>query len=129
MNVEKFSVSIPKDLYDRLEKFMSENQISDRSKIIQIALRDFLDENEKDNRMVLGIINVVYDEKQSEEVLKFQHEYEDFILSVLHVHRGKICVEAIAVKGIKSDLLNLTNKLSSLKGVKKAKLIISTSEE
>ena len=125
MNVEKISISIPKDLYERLEKYMKSSGVSDRSKIMQTALRDFLDENEKDQTFVIGIINVVYEAESTAKVTEVQHEFEDKIISVLHVHRGEKCIEAIAVKGIKSDLVDLVNKLASVKGVNKVKLIVS----
>lgn len=125
MNVEKISVSIPKELYERLEKYMQSNGISDRSKILQTALRDFLDENEKDQTYVIGIVNLVYDYASTDKVTTIQHEYEDKIISVLHLHKGEKCVEAIAVKGMKSELVDLVSKLTSVKGVSKVKLIVS----
>ncbi|BCU71423.1 CopG family ribbon-helix-helix protein [Stygiolobus caldivivus] len=125
MNVEKISVSIPKELYDRLEKYMQTSGVSDRSKIMQTALRDFLDENERDETYVIGIINIVYDNESTAKVTSVQHEYENKIISVLHVHRDEKCVEAVAVKGMKSELVDLVNKLASIKGVSKVKLIVS----
>jgi len=123
---EKISVSIPKELSKRLERYLEGKRISDRSKIIQIALRNYLDENEDSENFVYGIINLVYDEDNANEINEFQHEHEDKIISVLHVHIGEECIEAIAVKGKKKDLVELSSKLSQLKGVKKARLIVST---
>ncbi|BAB66592.1 CopG family ribbon-helix-helix protein [Sulfurisphaera tokodaii] len=124
---EKISISIPRELYERLERYLKEKQIVDRSKIFQIAIRNFLDENESSDTFVYGIINLVYDEDAS-EVTKFQHEHEDKIISVMHIHVGNECIEALAVKGKKRDLVELTAKLSQLKGVKKVRFIVSTPE-
>ncbi|BFI73918.1 CopG family ribbon-helix-helix protein [Sulfurisphaera ohwakuensis] len=124
---EKISISIPRELYERLERYLKEKQIVDRSKIFQIAIRNFLDENEGSDTFVYGIINLVYDENAS-EVTKFQHEHEDKIISVMHIHVGNECIEALAVKGKKRDLVELTAKLSQLKGVKKVRFIVSTPE-
>jgi len=126
MSSEKISVSIPKELSERLKKYLEEKKISDRSKVFQIALRNYLDENEDSEAFVYGIINLVYDEANTNEINEFQHENEDKIISVLHIHVGKECIEAIAVKGRKKDLVEMTSKLSQLKGVKKARLIVST---
>ncbi len=127
MNVEKLSVSLPKDLAQELNKFMEENAIGDRSKVFQIALRNFLDENERGDTVVYGIITVVYDESEaSGDFLEMQHEYLDKIISTMHIHLNeKECMEAIAVKGTKSELVNLNSKLSQLRGVKKSRLLIS----
>lgn len=130
MNVEKISVSLPKDLVQELENFMKSNLASDRSKIFQIALRNYLDENEQDTKIVYGIINVVYDEKiATEDFLTLQHENLDKIISTLHIHiNERDCMEAIAVRGTKSDLVTLNSKLSQLRGIKKSRLLISYEE-
>jgi len=130
MNVEKISVSLPKDLVQELEDFMKSNLASDRSKIFQIALRNYLDENEQDTKIVYGIINVVYDEKMAtEDFLTLQHENLDKIISTLHIHiNERDCMEAIAVRGTKSDLVTLNSKLSQLRGIKKSRLLISYEE-
>jgi CopG family nickel-responsive transcriptional regulator len=131
MNVEKISVSLPKELVQELEDFMKNNLAGDRSKIFQIALRNYLDENEPDSNIVYGIINVVYDEKiATEDFLTLQHENLDKIISTLHIHiNERDCMEAIAVKGTKSDLVTLNSKLSQLRGIKKSRLLISYEEK
>lgn len=125
---EKISISIPKELYERLERYLKEKEVIDRSKVFQIALRNYLDENEDSDSFVYGIINLVYDEDSS-DVTKFQHEHEDKIISVLHLHVNDECIEAIAVKGKKKDLVELTSKLSQIKGVRKVRFIVSSPEK
>lgn len=124
---EKISISIPRELNERLEKYLRENGIGDRSKVFQIALRNYLDENEDSDSFVYGIINLVYDES-APNITDFQHEHSDKIISVLHIHVGDECIEALAVKGKKKDLVELSSKLSQLRGVKKVRLIVSTPE-
>ncbi|MCY0874178.1 MAG: CopG family ribbon-helix-helix protein [Acidianus infernus] len=124
MNVEKISVSIPKDIMEQLDKFMKTSSSLDRSKIFQIAIKNFLDENSLEDVDVVGIINIVYDDEVTDEITKLQHEKLSSIISTLHIHLNEgECMEAIAVKGKKSDLVKLTSSLSQIKGVKKAKLL------
>ncbi|WP_338600387.1 CopG family ribbon-helix-helix protein [Sulfolobus tengchongensis] len=127
MNVEKISISLPKDLYKELEEFIARKSIQDRSKIFQVALRNYLDENRESNEIVYGIINLVYDnEEASESLTKIQHEYSNYIISTLHLHvNDRICIEAIAVKGEKNKLVELNNKLGQTKGILKARFLIS----
>ncbi|BDB97305.1 MAG: CopG family ribbon-helix-helix protein [Saccharolobus sp.] len=127
MNVEKISISLPKDLYKELEDFINSRGIGDRSKVLQIALRNYLDENRGGNELVYGVINLVYDHELASEFLtEVQHEYNSYIISTLHIHANeRICIEAIAVKGEKSKLVELTNKLSQARGILKARLLIS----
>ncbi|PVU76050.1 nickel-responsive regulator [Acidianus hospitalis] len=124
MNVEKISVSIPKDIMEQLDKFMKTSSSLDRSKIFQIAIKNFLDENSLEDVDVVGIINIIYDDEVTDEITKLQHEKLSSIISTLHIHLNeKECMEAIAVKGKKSDLVKLISSLSQIKGVKKAKLL------
>ncbi|AOL15819.1 nickel-responsive regulator [Sulfolobus sp. A20] len=131
MNVEKISISLPKELYRELEDFMRTKNIYDRSRIFQIALKNYLDENKEDNDQVYGIINIVYDhELASDSLTGIQHDYNEYIISSLHVHiNERVCVEAIAVRGEKSKLVELVNRLSESKGILKARLLISYSYE
>ncbi len=130
MNVEKISVSIPKDVMEKLDEFMKASSYLDRSKIFQIAIKNFLDENSPDDVEVFGILNIVYDDEVTDNITKLQHERLSSIISTLHIHLNeKECMEAIAVKGKKSDLVKLTSSLSQIKGVKKAKLLTYEVEE
>ncbi len=131
MNVEKISISLPKELYRELEDYLRAKNIYDRSRIFQIALKNYLDENKEDNDHVYGIINIVYDhELASDSLTAIQHDYSGYIISSLHIHiNERICVEAIAVRGEKSKLVELVNRLSESKGILKARLLISYSYE
>lgn len=90
-------------------------------------MRNYLDENRDGNEIIYGIINLVYDHEEASEALtEIQHEYNDSIISTLHLHVSeKICIEAIAVKGEKRKLVELNNKLGQIRGILKARLLIS----
>ncbi|MEM3209364.1 MAG: nickel-responsive regulator, partial [Saccharolobus sp.] len=48
------------------------------------------------------------------------------IISTLHLHvTERLCIEAIAVKGEKSRLVELNNKLAQIRGILKARLLVS----
>ncbi|ACP35590.1 putative transcriptional regulator, CopG family [Sulfolobus islandicus Y.G.57.14] len=127
MSAEKISISLPKELYRELEDFITRKGIPDRSKIFQIALRNYLDENREGTEIIYGIINLVYDHEEASEALtEIQHEYKDNIISTLHLHvNERLCIEAIAVKGEKSKLVELNNRLGQIRGILKARLLIS----
>lgn len=124
MSSEKISISIPRDLLNQLEVYMENSPIRDRSKVFQIALRNFLDENSPTDDNVVGILNIVFDDDSTEEITKAQHQKLVDIISTLHIHLNeKECMEAIAVKGKKKDLVELALTLSQIRGVKKVKLL------
>ncbi|WP_252896581.1 CopG family ribbon-helix-helix protein [Metallosphaera hakonensis] len=120
MNVEKISVALDKNTLARLQNKAESEGIS-RSKLVTMAVNEYLDELTGQNVEVIGILNIVYDEEAGEVTNSIEHQFEDSIISTLHVHvNEKLCMEAIAVKGKRSKLEELAKKLSSVKGVKKS---------
>jgi Predicted transcriptional regulators containing the CopG/Arc/MetJ DNA-binding domain and a metal-binding domain len=84
MNVEKISVSVDKELLKRLEEYMSRTGLGDRSRVVQLALRDFLDERGLGEEDVLGIISIVYEESLAKNALtELQHSLHHLIISTL----------------------------------------------
>ena len=128
---EKISVSLPRDLLKELEDFMEKNKAGDRSKIVQLALRNFLDENKESDAFTYSVISVIYDFVTAEsEFTKVQHEYAELIISNMHVHvSARECMEAIFVKGRKSEVMKLIGSINQIKGIKKVKPTFSYVEE
>jgi CopG family nickel-responsive transcriptional regulator len=128
---EKISVSLPRDLLKELEDFMEKNKAGDRSKIVQLALRNFLDENKESDAFTYSVISVIYDFVTAEsEFTKVQHEYAELIMSNMHVHvSARECMEAIFVKGRKSEVMKLIGSINQIKGIKKVKPTFSYVEE
>jgi len=59
------------------------------------------------------------------ELTEVQHEHSKVVSSAMHVHVGeRDCLEAIAVKGIASEIRELSNELTTKKGVKILKTMI-----
>jgi len=128
---EKISVSLPRDLLKELEDFMEKNKAGDRPKIVQLALRNFLDENKESDAFTYSVISVIYDFVTAEsEFTKVQHEYAELIMSNMHVHvSARECMEAIFVKGRKSEVMKLIGSINQIKGIKKVKPTFSYVEE
>jgi len=73
---------------------------------------------------------LVYDHHKrnlQNESTEVQHDYHHLILSVQHVHLNHDnCLETITVKGKASELIDLSNKLIAIKGIKHGQLVMST---
>ncbi|EZQ04869.1 MULTISPECIES: CopG family ribbon-helix-helix protein [Acidianus] len=123
MNVEKISVSLPIELSKDLENYMKNCQIRDRSKVFQMAIRNFLDENSVENREVIGILSVIYNAQATLDITEAQHKDLISVISTMHIHiNEEDCMEAIAVKGKKDEVVKLSSHISSIRGVKKVRL-------
>jgi len=115
--------------FDRLN---SERGYATRSEALRDLIREALIQQkiETDSATkVLGSLTLVYDHHArnlSQEMGAIQHDFHENILSVMHLHVSHDdCMEIIAVSGIVSEIVNLSNRLLSLKGIKNGKLFLT----
>jgi len=130
MSVERFGVSLEKELLDELDQFVKENKFPNRSQAIRFLIENNLVEKKwQCNNEVAGAIVFLYDHHKrdiSNLSNSIQHEYHHVILSTQHVHLNHDnCLETIVVKGRAAELTELADKLIALKGVKHGKLVMT----
>ncbi len=130
MQVKRFGVSLEEDLLKILDDLVIEKQLPNRSQAIRHLIKKYnVEEKWSLNDNVAGAIVLVYDHHKRDLQNKstdLQHDYHDLILSVQHVHLDHDnCLETIAVKGKAEKLIDLSDKLIALKGVKHGKLVMS----
>ncbi len=131
--VARFGVSIDEKLLEKFDRFVQEKGYVSRSEAVRDLIRDALIEEAVDqDREVFGTITLVYDHhiKELEEKLtEIAHEHLSLIISSMHIHIDHHhCLETIAVRGKASRIKELADKLTTLKGVKHGKLVITCSE-
>ena len=125
----KFGVYIPKELAHELEECMKALGVTNKSKIIQEALRLFISEHRwRVHGEALGAVIVLYNHdvpNVDESLTDIQHEFLSLILSSLHVHLSKeMCAQIIIVKGSTEELKDLVGKLVGLRGVELVRTVI-----
>jgi CopG family nickel-responsive transcriptional regulator len=60
-----------------------------------------------------------------EKLTELQHDHTRIIVSVLHVHLDHDnCMEILALRGAAGDVRQFADRLSAVKGVKHAQLVI-----
>jgi CopG family nickel-responsive transcriptional regulator len=127
----RVSLSLPKMLFDRLEKLVTESGYGNRSEFIRDLVRDHLVEQEwETDAVLLGTISLVYDHHAhglSERLIHQQHHFSGKVLATTHVHLDEhLCAEMIMVRGRGKDIRALTDRLQREKGVLHSKLAAST---
>jgi len=126
--VSRFGVSVPPDLLEKFDETIARMGY-DRSKAIQIAMRNFLTDYrwEYEEGVVAGTLTIIYDHEAKgleESLTDIQHAYRNIINSAMHVHLDEQnCLSVIAVKGEVKMIQNLAKELMSRRGVKQLKLI------
>jgi len=127
--VSRFSVSVPPDLLNEFDK-MIKRRGYDRSKAIQIAMRNLLVEDMwkyEEKGVAAGTITLIYDHETTgleENLTDIQHHSRDIIVSTMHIHLdNQNCLLVIAIKGEAKKIQELAKDLISQRGIKQLKLV------
>jgi CopG family nickel-responsive transcriptional regulator len=133
MAVVRFGVSLEQDLLDSLDKYVTDNRLTNRSQAIRRLIHNNLVEKKwQCNNIVVGSITLVYDPNKN-DILKnlaaLQDQYHSNILSSQHFQLDKNhCMDIIAVKGKAILLTEIADKLKALKGIQHGKLTMSKAD-
>ena len=129
--LKRLSISLEENLLDSFDKYIKEQSYNNRSEAIRDLIRKSLvrEEWETDNKVIMGVITLVYDHHQhqlQEKVTEVQHDYHHHIVlvwsksgfSVFHYrlqqkqistasNQGKIWrpVQTFQAKGIRQPIL------------------------
>ncbi|NLX06937.1 MAG: nickel-responsive transcriptional regulator NikR [Phycisphaerae bacterium] len=130
-DVVRFTVSLEKPLFDRLEKLTSQSQYGNRSEFVRDLIRHRIVEQEWDRDQVLiGTISLIYDHHArglTERLTAQQHQFAGKVLATTHVHLDEhLCAEMIMVRGKAHEIRSLADRMAREKGVLHAELAAGT---
>ena len=133
MSVVRFGVSFEVDLLDALDKYVTENQFTNRSQALrQLVNKHLVEKKWQCNNKVAGAVTLVYDHNKREianNLGQVQREFSDEILSVQRFTLDQDhSLEIVAVRGISARLTDLADKLISEKGIQHGKLTMSRAD-
>lgn len=139
--LQRFGVSIDSNLLAKFDQSITSNGYTNRSEAIRDLIRDYLVEEEWRNnegntaegQAAVGTVTLIYNHhirEMADKLTDMQHQYHEQIISVLHVHLdAHNCLEVLVVKGAKAEIQSIAGRLSSTKGVKHCKLVMTTTGE
>jgi CopG family transcriptional regulator, nickel-responsive regulator len=132
--LKRFSISLEEELLDIFDEHIMARSYTNRSEAIRDLIRKAYIKNEwQEDKLVMGVISLVYDHHQhklQEKVTLVQHDFHHQIISTTHVHMDHDnCLEVIVVRGKAKEVQDLANRLSALRGVRDANLAMSTTGE
>ena len=131
----RFGVSMPEELVNQFDQYISEQGYTNRSEAIRDLVRRVLLEPRQLNadQLVAGTIVMVYDHHVSElplTLMELQHQYHHHVISTMHVHLNhEQCLEIIVVRGSLSKLRELKQQIQVQKGVLYAELSVTYLDE
>lgn len=126
--IERISVSLPKSILDVLDKEVIEKNYSSRSEYIRDLIREKdIDENWDKKEDAYGVLVIIYDHHKkelSQKMLDIQHNTLVNIVCSTHIHIDHHnCLEVIILRGLPKSIVEISNYISGLNGVKFAKLV------
>ncbi|MEN8222608.1 MAG: nickel-responsive transcriptional regulator NikR [Acidobacteriota bacterium] len=130
--LKRFGVSLSSDLLDKFDKLIDGKGYRNRSEAIRDLIRENLvsEEWKSGNKETVGVFSLVYDHHESDIsqlINNIQHDNLNIIRSSTHVHIDHHnCLEVIILKGKSKEIKKLTDQLSSTKGIKHGKLIMTS---
>lgn len=131
--LSRFGVSAEEELLQNFDRLIGVQGYANRSEALRDLMRDALVksklEDAPETGVVLGSLTLVYDHHASDlpdKMNALQHEFFDFIVSVLHVHiSSDDCMEVIVLRGEIKKVRSLADALLSLRGVKHGELFVT----
>ncbi|HII00897.1 TPA: nickel-responsive transcriptional regulator NikR [Methanosarcinaceae archaeon] len=125
----RIGISLPGELLDNFDRIITDRGYSSRSEGIRDAIRTYNQHYEWMKEIQgkrAATISIVYDCSKkgvSNSLGKIQHEYTDLINSTVRFHiDANSCFEVIIMEGEGEKIVELTENILSLKGVKYSKL-------
>ncbi len=127
--VERISFSTPRTLMKQFDDSLSAIGYKDRSKALQIAMRNFITEyawKKETEKTGAGVILFMYDHEShglQEALTDTQHEFRGIINSTTHIHLDESrCLEMISVHGKMERIQALARGMMKRRGVMQLKL-------
>lgn len=131
-NLQRFGVSIDSALLDQFDRLIAAKGYTNRSEAIRDLIRDYLvdaawEEAEGEAVATATLIFNHHQREMSDKLTDLQHQFHQAIISVLHVHLdAHNCLEVLVLKGSKTTILEIADRLGSTKGVKHCKLALTS---
>jgi len=123
------SLSIPKNLLEKVDHYIKEQGFANRSEIIRQALRAYMSESRKLGELqgrITAIITIVYlREAKRSQITDVQHDFGPAVLTFLHTHiQEGYCVEIIVAKGDAQVIKALVQALKTNEQISEVKVTI-----
>ena len=133
MALKRFGVSLEDDLLESLDQYVLENGFSNRSQAIRFLIEKNLAEKKwLCNHIVAGTIIIMYDQGKKEiasKIILIEQDYQDVILSSSQYFINKnFCLHIATVMGEAHRLTDLSERLTTIKGIKHGKLVMSRAD-
>ncbi|MDR0348383.1 MAG: nickel-responsive transcriptional regulator NikR [Tannerella sp.] len=133
MDLKRFGVSLESKLLEDLDRYTGDNGFANRSQAIRFLIeKNVAEQKWQCNHVVAGTIIIMYSRDKKEvtsKIASIQQSYDDVILSSSQYYINKnFCMHVVAVIGEAYRLTELSDRLTTIKGIKHGKLVMSRAD-
>ncbi|GHT28295.1 nickel-responsive transcriptional regulator NikR [Bacteroidia bacterium] len=133
MALKRFGVSLEDHLLEELDQYVETNGFSNRSQAIRFLVeKNVAEQKWLCNHVVAGTIIIMYDQGKKEiasKITDIQQNYTDVILSSSQFYINvNFCMHIATVMGTALRLTELSDRLTTIKGIKHGKLVMSRAD-
>ncbi|MDR1938522.1 MAG: nickel-responsive transcriptional regulator NikR [Tannerellaceae bacterium] len=133
MSLKRFGVSLEDDLLEALDEYVDNNGFANRSQAIRFLVeKNVAEQKWQCNHIVAGTIIIMYDQAKKEiasKITAIQQNYTDVILSSSqYCINQNFCMHIATVLGTAFRLTELSDRLTTIKGIKHGKLVMSRAD-
>ena len=130
--VERFGVSMSRELLRRFDQVIGGRGYRTRSEAIRDVVRAYLVDSEWSVKgaEVVGTITLIYDHAIHDLphlLSEVQHQFHEKVLCSTHVHLDhENCLEVVVLRGPAEAVREVADRLIAARGVKHGKLVCTT---
>ena len=124
------NISLPDDMIGKIDAILKQQSYASRSELVRDALRGLFSEVDWISRlggMTLAVVTMTFNMERRgtlDEIGRIEHRHEHLILTSLHNHMGKTCLEVIITKGDTERIKELIKCLKAIRGVEIVKATV-----
>ena len=133
MSLKRFGVSLEGDLLEALDRYVNENGFANRSQAIRFLVEKNLAERKwLCNHIVAGTVIILYERKRKDiraQINDIESEHSYLILSGnQYFINNTFCLYVVTAMGMAHQLTELSDRLTTIKGIKHGKLTMSRAD-
>ncbi|MDR1556131.1 MAG: nickel-responsive transcriptional regulator NikR [Tannerellaceae bacterium] len=133
MSLKRFGVSLEDNLLESLDRYVEDNGFANRSQAIRFLVeKNVAEQKWQCNHIVAGTIIIMYDQAKKDiasKITLIQQNYTDVILSSSQYYINRnFCMHIATVMGTAFRLTELSDRLTTIKGIKHGKLVMSRAD-
>ncbi len=133
MTLKRFGVSLEDKLVEELDQYVEENGFGNRSQALGFFIKKYVAEQKwQCNHIVAGTIIIIYSRDKKEitsRIAAVELNYTDVILSsAQYFINDNLLMHITTVTGEAQRLTELSDHLTTIKGIKHGKLVMSRAD-